>query len=50
VLGADFGTEMEQAFQEDLRNSVEITAQAWRQRPWLDRVREWLASLMHYWL
>lgn len=50
VLGADFGAEMEQAFQEDLRNSVEITAQAWRQRPWLDRVREWLASLMHYWL
>ncbi len=50
VLGADFGTELEQAFQEDLRNSVEITAQAWRQRPWLDRVREWLASLMHYWL
>ncbi len=50
VLGADFGTEMEQAFQEDLRNSVEITPEAWRHRPWLDRLREWLASLMHYWL
>ncbi|MYM38215.1 cardiolipin synthase [Duganella qianjiadongensis] len=50
VLGAEFGQQMEAAFQEDLRNSGEITRAAWQQRPWLDRLREWAASLMHYWL
>ncbi|MYN44504.1 cardiolipin synthase [Pseudoduganella sp. FT93W] len=50
VLGPEFGQQMELAFQEDLRNSSEITVDAWRHRPWLDRLREWAASLMHYWL
>lgn len=50
VLGTEFGQQMEQAFQEDLRNSAQITSAAWQQRPWLDRLREWAASLMHYWL
>jgi len=50
VLGPEFGQQMEAAFQEDLRNSSEITRAAWQQRPWLDRLREWAASLMHYWL
>ncbi|WP_348696031.1 cardiolipin synthase [Duganella fentianensis] len=50
VLGTEFGQQMELAFQEDLRNSDEITRAAWQQRSWLDRLREWAASLMHYWL
>ena len=50
VMGPAFGAEMEQAFQEDLRNSTEITLEAWRHRPWADRLREWAARLMGYWL
>jgi len=50
VMGPAFGGEMEQAFQEDLRNSSEITLEAWRHRPWADRLREWSARLMGYWL
>jgi len=50
VMGAAFGTEMEQAFQEDLRGSTEITLEDWRHRPWGDRLREWAARLMGYWL
>jgi cardiolipin synthase len=50
VLGESFGTEMEKAFQEDLRDSTEITLEAWRHRPWRDRLREWAARVMDYWL
>jgi cardiolipin synthase len=50
VMGEAFGAEMEKAFQEDLRDSTEITLQAWRHRPWSDRMREWAARLMDYWL
>ncbi|MBA5686735.1 cardiolipin synthase [Rugamonas apoptosis] len=50
VLGDGFGKEMESAFQEDLRDSVEITPQAWHARPLGERLREWLARIMAYWL
>ncbi|MFA9218842.1 MAG: phosphatidylserine/phosphatidylglycerophosphate/cardiolipin synthase family protein, partial [Sphingomonadaceae bacterium] len=50
VMGEAFGSEMEKAFQEDLRDSTEITLAAWRQRPLGDRVREWAARVMDYWL
>jgi cardiolipin synthase len=50
VLGDEFGASMESAFAEDMRDSVEITAQAWRQRPLKDRIREWAARFMDYWL
>ena len=50
VMGEAFGGEMEKAFQEDLRDSTEITLEAWRHRPWKDRMREWAARLMDYWL
>jgi cardiolipin synthase len=50
VMGEAFGGEMEKAFQEDLRDSVEITLQDWRHRPWRDRMREWAAQVMDYWL
>jgi cardiolipin synthase len=50
VLGDDFGRAMESAFAEDTRNSNEITVQAWHHRPLTDRMREWAARLMDYWL
>jgi cardiolipin synthase A/B len=50
VLGEDFGGMMESAFREDLNNSVEITKQEWEQRPLSDRLKEWAARNLEYWL
>lgn len=50
VLGQDFGDKMEAAFQEDLRNSIEITRETWRARPFSERIKEWAARSMEYWL
>jgi cardiolipin synthase len=50
VLGEPFGLEMENAFKEDLRNSKEITRQAWEDRPVSVRLKEWMARLWDYWL
>jgi cardiolipin synthase len=41
---------MEKAFQEDLRDSNAITLEAWRRRPWLQRMKEWAARALGYWL
>jgi len=50
VMGDAFGLEMENAFREDLRNSTEITRQAWEDRSISVRLKEWLARLWDYWL
>jgi cardiolipin synthase len=50
VLGDAFGLDMENAFGEDLRDSIQITAGKWAQRPVADRMKEWLARTMAYWL
>jgi len=50
VLGDSFGREMENAFQEDLRDSEEITKAKWEARPLSDRIKEWSARFMNYWL
>lgn len=50
VMGDVFGLEMEKAFQEDLRNSTEITLAAWSKRPMITRLKEWLARVWDYWL
>ncbi|MYM68216.1 cardiolipin synthase [Pseudoduganella sp. FT55W] len=50
VMGDAFGTEMERAFQEDLRDSNQITLEEWRNRPVLNRMKEWAARFMNYWL
>jgi cardiolipin synthase len=50
VLGESFGREMENAFQEDLRGSLEITREKWNQRPIADRIKEWAARFVGYWL
>ena len=50
VFGEEFGNAMENAFAEDLRDSVEITQEKWGQRPLGDRLKEWSARRMEYWL
>ena len=50
MQGEAFGTTMEAAFAEDLRNSREVLLSAWKKRPLKDRVKEWLASSFGYWL
>jgi cardiolipin synthase A/B len=50
TLDAQFGSIMESAFNEDLKNSIEITPEKWEQRPFSDRIREWTARRFEYWL
>jgi len=50
VFGEEFGYAMENAFAEDLRDSVEITQEKWAQRPLSDRIKEWAARRLDYWL
>lgn len=50
VFGEEFGNAMENAFAEDLRDSVEITQASWAQRPMGDRFKEWAARRLEYWL
>ena len=50
VLDNAFGEALEAAFDEDLRFSVEMTAERWAQRPFSNRWKEWAARRMEYWL
>jgi cardiolipin synthase len=50
VLGDDFGKQMENAFNEDLRNSVEVTRESWANRGAMDRFKEGFARMFEYWL
>jgi cardiolipin synthase len=50
ILGEEFGNAMENAFFEDLRQSVEITRDTWDQRPAGDRMKEWASRRLEYWL
>ncbi|HEX5341838.1 MAG TPA: cardiolipin synthase [Duganella sp.] len=50
VMGTAFGTEMEKAFQEDMRDSNQITLEQWRDRSIAQRMKEWAARFMNYWL
>jgi cardiolipin synthase len=50
TLDAPFGAVMESAFNEDLKNSIEITKEKWAERPASHRLREWLARRLGYWL
>lgn len=40
IIGRDFGRQMERMFEEDLESAQAIEAQAWGERPWLQRVKE----------
>lgn len=50
ILGEEFGRDMESAFQEDLRHTVEVTKEQWKHRPFVDRVKEWTGRTFEYWL
>jgi cardiolipin synthase len=50
VLGDEFGRQMENAFTEDIKDSQEVTREAWRKRPLTDHVKEWAAHVWDYWL
>lgn len=50
VIDPSFGAAMESAFNEDLRDSREVTLDQWRQRPVVDRVKEWMSRLGEYWI
>ncbi|CAL61889.1 putative phospholipase D family [Herminiimonas arsenicoxydans] len=50
ALDQDFGSVMENAFNEDIKNSIEVTSATWEQRPFSDRLREWVARRFEYWL
>jgi cardiolipin synthase len=50
VLGEGFGARLEDAFQEDLRNATEVDLATWERRPRLDRVKEWAARILAYYL
>lgn len=46
VLDADFAREQSRIFAEDKNRSREVTLEAWKKRPWQDRVAERLSSLI----
>lgn len=43
VLGPEFAAQLEASFEADLRNSTEITREAWAKRPVADRAKEAIA-------
>jgi cardiolipin synthase len=50
IPGRDFATEMEAMFEKDIEKSNEILFDQWKKRPLRDRMKEWLAGLLQYWL
>ncbi len=50
VIDEAFGSAMEAAFAEDLRDSLEVLLPAWLQRPLGERLKEWAAMQFDYWL
>lgn len=50
VIDTEFAVAMENAFEEDLRLSTEITLESWQQRPQMNKLKEWLARRLEYWL
>lgn len=50
IIGSDFGHRMEAMFIDDLAHAREITLAEWRQRSWLERLRQRGAVLLKYWI
>jgi cardiolipin synthase len=50
VLDPAFGQDMENAFNEDLRDSKPVTREEWSHRPWSDRIKEFGSRLTEYWI
>ena len=45
ILGREFSLQMEAMFNRDIGASQVIDLQHWEQRPMIDRLKEWMASL-----
>lgn len=45
VYDTDFAARMTQVFEKDLSRSRETSLAAWRDRPWLRKVKDWISSL-----
>jgi cardiolipin synthase A/B len=50
VTGSDFGRQMERLFERDLADAHELELESWRERPLLDKLKEFGSSLFSYWL
>jgi cardiolipin synthase A/B len=50
IVGQAFAREMEHLFQDDLASAREVTLEAWRARPFSDRVMQTLASTLKFWI
>jgi cardiolipin synthase len=50
IIDPAFGASMESAFNEDLHDSREVLLSQWRQRPVVDRFKEWMSRLGEYWI
>jgi cardiolipin synthase A/B len=50
ILGRDFARQMDAMFAGDLAESEAIDLNRWKRRPWMFRLKEWLARLAEYWL
>ncbi len=50
ILGIDFATDMEAMFEKDIAESNQIHLEQWKKRPLAERMKEWLARLLQYWL
>jgi cardiolipin synthase len=50
VLDPEFGLALESAFEEDVRHSTEVTPEQWDKRSQSERLKEWAARRLEYWL
>lgn len=50
ILDVNFAARMEELFERDLAESVEITREQWRRRGFRERIREWATRILEYWL
>lgn len=50
ILGEGFGAEMKRMFDADLASATRIDPVAWSQRSAAERLKEWSARLVEYWL
>ncbi len=50
ILGSDFANEMEAMFQRDIADSNQVDLEKWKRRSLVERIKEWGARLLQYWL
>jgi cardiolipin synthase len=50
VLGTRFGEALEKKFVDDVTLSNQLDPKTWAKRPFVDRVKEFLAQMLYYWL